>query len=348
MARYRVAQVGCGRRGTVHLDAFAKNADRFELAAICDLDAARLRAAAERFAVPAAYGDAEAMLAAEKPDVFCFVTPPAVRAEMVELGVRHGARAIAFEKPMATSLAEARRIVELCEAAGVKAVVSHQQKYGQHWRRAKELIDAGEIGEIVRVHASGRGWLLQLGTHLVDYVMWMIGCPRPEWVVGHVHGRERLSDSHPSPDYAMGQIAFAGGVRALLECGALSPHWMDDGHFWVDNRVTVYGTHGFAWANTDGEWRALTKSSAPQVLGEQLARWPTQNDQLLQPPYIRDLADWLDDDARAHPCNLSVSYHGFEIVEGLCRSALDCRKVALPLADGAPAALGERLERELT
>jgi len=347
VARYTVAQVGCGSRGKVHIDAFLKNADRFELSALCDLDAERLRAAAERFGIARTYTDAAEMLAAERPDVLCFVTQPDVRLAMVELGVRHGVKAIAFEKPMATSLAEARRIYDLCSDAGVKAVVSHQQKYGRHWHKVRDLIDAGEIGEVVRVHACARGWLLQLGTHIVDYVMWIVRRPRARWVVGHVHGKKSLTDSHPSPEYVCGQIAFEDGLRAFVECGSLSPRRMDEEHFWVDNHITVYGTHGYAWANTNGQWAALTKSSAPDVVHEQWEAWPVQNDQLLQPPYIRDLADWLDDDARVHPCNLEVSYHGFEICAALCLSALEHRNVELPLAEIPAEPIRQRMMREL-
>ena len=348
MTRYKVAQAGCGSRGKIHIEAFLSNPDRFELTALCDLDADRLRAAADRFGVAKTYADAEEMLAAERPDVFCFVTPPAVRWALVEPAVRHGVRAIAFEKPMATSLAEARRIFDACGEASVKAVVSHQQKYGPHWQKVKALIDAGEIGEIVRVHACARGWLLQLGTHVVDYVMWLIGCPRAEWVVGCVHGAGGLADSHPSPDYVCGQIAFDSGVRAFVECGVLSPQRLDADHFWVDNTITVYGTHGYAWADTDGRWEAVTKSSAGRVLGEQLETWPVQQAEMLQAPYMSDLADWLDDDARTHPCNLDVSYHGFEIVTAFCLSALARRKVDLPLADVPAEPVYEQLRRTLT
>ena len=75
------------------------------------------------------------MLAAEQPDVLVFATPPAVREALVELGLRHGVKAIACEKPLACSLSEARRIVDRCAAADVRGVVCHQLRYGAHWRR---------------------------------------------------------------------------------------------------------------------------------------------------------------------------------------------------------------------
>jgi len=347
MGKYRVAQVGCGYRWRKHVEGFQRNPDRFELVAICDLNQERLDAVAKDYGIERKYTNAEEMLATERPDVFCFVTPPKIRMELVELGLRYQPKAIAFEKPMATSLAEARRIHDACRQAGVKLIVSHQQKYGEHWHRAKAVVERGGIGQLIRIHASSRAWLSQLGTHLVDYVLWFNGGRRATWVVGHVHGREGLADSHPSPDYTVGEIAFENGVRAFVEFGYLSPQWLAKEKFWTDNRITLYGTHGYAWANTDGEWRAFTKASGGEVVGEQLAFWPEQENSLLQGPYLRDLADWLDDEAKVHPCNGDISYHGYEIMEALCLSAIEHRRVDLPLGEVPAETALERLARLL-
>jgi hypothetical protein len=55
------------------------------------------------------------------------------------------------------------------------------------------------------------------------------------------------------------------------------------------------------------------------------------NYDLDMPPYIEDMADWLDDDRKIHPCNFESAYAGFEIMMALCRSAVDGGQVALPL-----------------
>ena len=47
------------------------------------------------------------------------------------------------------------------------------------------------------------------------------------------------------------------------------------------------------------------------------------------------MAEWLDDDAKVHPCNFASAYQGFEIMMGLCRSAAERGQVALPLTAGA-------------
>jgi len=53
------------------------------------------------------------------------------------------------------------------------------------------------------------------------------------------------------------------------------------------------------------------------------------------PPYIRDMAAWLDDDRAVHPCNFDHACQGAEIMLALQRSAAEGGQVALPLAAGA-------------
>ena len=59
------------------------------------------------------------------------------------------------------------------------------------------------------------------------------------------------------------------------------------------------------------------------------------NYDLDMPPYIQDMATWLDDDRKVHPCNFESAYAGFEIMMALCRSAVDGGQVALPLTEPA-------------
>ena len=54
------------------------------------------------------------------------------------------------------------------------------------------------------------------------------------------------------------------------------------------------------------------------------------------PPYIQQIADWLDDDAAAHPCNGESAYKGFEIMMAICRSVVERGQIALPLEPGEP------------
>ena len=49
------------------------------------------------------------------------------------------------------------------------------------------------------------------------------------------------------------------------------------------------------------------------------------------PPYVQEMADWLDDDSKPHPLRFARAYHGFEIVSGFYRSAIEGGQIALPL-----------------
>ena len=81
-----------------------------------------------------------------KPDVFCFCTPPGVRLPLIEIGIRSRAKLIAFEKPVALTSSEGLAIKQALDAAGVKAVVSHQHRYGEHYTKVKEIISSDEFG----------------------------------------------------------------------------------------------------------------------------------------------------------------------------------------------------------
>jgi hypothetical protein len=54
------------------------------------------------------------------------------------------------------------------------------------------------------------------------------------------------------------------------------------------------------------------------------------------PPYVQQMADWLDDPAQVHPCNGESTFKGFEIMMALCRSPVQRGKVYLPLGPGEP------------
>ena len=327
---YRVAMLGCGGRGRSHVAGFMQAKDRMELVALCDTDPTKLEARAEEFGIAATYTDGDDMLATEKPDVLCFSTPPQVRLPIIEMGIRHHVRMIIYEKPMALSLAQAARIDRLTRQAGVKTVVSHQHKYGPHWRQVKQIVSRGDIGRVHTIHATSLGWHMQYATHLIDYVMYLNGPEHAgEWVIGQAHGAGKLGDSHPSPDYTIGQIKFANGVRAIVECGDLSPDQPHDQPFWLNAGATVYGTEGYARAIVGYGWEACTRRSGGERIGGE-GGFDQAHD---QPPFIRDAADWLDHPDKPHPCNGEISYHGFELTMAILWSSLERRRIDIPIED---------------
>jgi predicted dehydrogenase len=326
---YTVAIAGLGKRGKVHADIFHKN-PRFKVVGIADVDEGRIADAAALCGNPPSFNDAAPMLAATKPDVFCFCTPPTVRLPLIKLGVTHGVKLIAYEKPMATNMTEALEIHKLLTESGVKSVQSHQRKYNIQFKQCKEVVDSGALGRIHTIHGTGTGWMMHLATHIADYIRWFNGDAEAEWAIAQARGKEKLTDNHPSPDYIGGFVQFANGVRGIIEVGDLAPDVPEVEYWWRKVRFIIQGTEGFAEVHVGGGWRAVTKSRGAE--GSDVGTWDTESEQI---PYIEDIALWLDG-TKVHPCNGEGAFKDQEIMCALMRSAAERRKIDFPLGPGEP------------
>lgn len=326
MQTYKVIVVGMGKRGMHHASAFHAN-PRFKLAGICDIDKARLEAAAPKLGQPEISTDARALAAKVKPDIFCFCTLPNLRSELIEAGIQSGARLIAFEKPVALTSAEGMKIKKMLDAAKIKAVVSHQHRYGAHYKKVHDIIASGALGRLNTVYGTATGWMMHMMSHLIDYAFWFNPGAKAEWVMAQAAGRGKMTDIHPSPDYVAGFIHFSNGVRGIVDCGAGAPDVPEVPYWWRKCRIGAQGTDGFAEVMTGGGWRAVTKTGSHSGEG-------AMNYDLDMPPYIQEMADWLDDDKKLHACNFDSAYQGFEVMMALCRSVIEGGQVALPLTNG--------------
>ena len=296
MKQYRTAIMGLGIRGKIHLHGILENPTRFQVVGLCDIDEEKMAqvAADNGLADVPQYTDVEKMLAETRPEVFVFVTYPNLRLSMIELGAKYGVKAISLEKPVAEDLIEAGRMVQICRENGIKAVVCHQQKYLSQMQALKKRIDAGEIGRITKIHVETQAWFSQLGTHYVDYMLWANGGHKAKWVCGHIHGPICLDDDHPAPDYLLGTVEMENGVHGYVECGYLAEAHNPPEYGSSDNRLTVYGTEGYVWAETDGFWGACTKATNGRLIEGKDPGWRNHQQVPIQTPYYTELADWLE------------------------------------------------------
>jgi predicted dehydrogenase len=337
MTQHRVLVVGLGKRGKSHAIHFQAHPS-FQVVGLCDIDAGRLAEAASMVGNPPTGTDAAAMAGELKPDVFCFCTLPHIRSEMVRIAVECGARLIAFEKPVALSSEEGRKVKELLSGSAAKAVVSHQHRYGKHYQAVKGAIASGKIGTVRTVYGVAHGWAAHMLSHLVDYSMWYNDYAKPTWVMAQAAGRHKLSDVHASPDYIGGFAQFENGVRGIYECGGGAPEVPEVQRWWGKNRIGATGTEGYAEVYTGNGWKAVTPNGI--LTGDGAMAYDQD-----MPGYIQDMADWLDR-GKVHPCGFENAYAGFEVMMGMLRSAARGGQVALPLLDGANEL--EELQRTLS
>jgi predicted dehydrogenase len=168
-------------------------------------------------------------------DVIDVCTPPTAHADATVTALEAG-RHVICEKPIARSMAEARRVVAAADAAPGMLTIGHVSRFEPDHKSARELVDAGEVGEVRLVKHSTTstlpnwtegGWLADPSTsggplvdqavHSFDYARWVIGSPAVR-----VHGMTADSGAGPST-YALATVRYANGAVAHVECGWAHP-----------------------------------------------------------------------------------------------------------------------------
>ena len=191
----------------------------------------------------------------------------------------------------------------------------------------KEIIASGAIGQVRTVYGTSTGWAAHMLSHLVEYTSWFNDYEPAEWAMGQAAGRGKLSDGHTSPDYVAGVVHFRNGVRGTYDCGAGAPDVPEVPYWWRKVRIGAQGTDGFAEVYTGSGWRAVTRDGVQSGPGG-------MNYEHDMPPYVQEMADWLDDDDKPHPLRFERAFHGLEIMSALYRSAIEGGQIALPLTTG--------------
>ncbi len=107
--RIRFAVVGCGRISDRHFDALAAHRERAELVAVCDTDPQLAQAASARHGVPGYYSIPD-LLAHSEADVAVLCTPSGLHPQHA-MDIARAGRHVVTEKPMATRLADGKRMV---------------------------------------------------------------------------------------------------------------------------------------------------------------------------------------------------------------------------------------------
>jgi UDP-N-acetyl-2-amino-2-deoxyglucuronate dehydrogenase len=192
--KIRVALVGCGRIAGKHFEAIKSHAASVELVAVCDSDPVALAAASKSTGAKpfAALAD---MLAGSDADLVILCTPSGLHPAQT-IRIAAAGRHVMTEKPMATRWADGKRMVEACDAAGVRLFVVKQNRRNATLQLLKRAVEQKRFGRIFMVNlnvfwsrpqeyydsAKWRGtWefdggaLMNQASHYVDLIDWLVG-----------------------------------------------------------------------------------------------------------------------------------------------------------------------------
>lgn len=272
----RVGFVGVGFISDEHVLGYIDNEDA-RIVAVADVDEEKGRAWLRKWKFPydvELYTSFEDMLQWEALDILEILTPHYLHCPMVLKAAEANVKNISVQKPMGLNLREAYRMIEACRAKGVKLRIYENVLFYPIYRKAKELIDDGLIGELLTIRSctmvgirrgtewpsawsasSWRGNLATAGSgpligdhgfHRFSVVRWFmerdfekVDC----WIEPNtrldapafIRAKFRTAPNE-SPKYA--QIDFT-----------FSPRMSMPSNFWLDDFVEVVGDKGIMWIN---------------------------------------------------------------------------------------------------
>lgn len=212
------------------------------------------------------------MFEKEQLDIISVATPDHRHAEVVFAAVPNGVKAIYCEKPMATTLADADKMIAMTEEAGVHMVVNHTRRWYANYQYARDLIRAGHLGKVTHIHANcggPRAMLFRNGTHLIDMASFFAES-EPVWITGHLdpghenYGPYYAAEGGRDPALDPGGsalIKYANGVIASVFC---SKGIYKDTFVW---EVIVYCEGGSVQITEPGGVEVMTMSTNPGIYG---------------------------------------------------------------------------------
>ncbi|MBI2914091.1 MAG: Gfo/Idh/MocA family oxidoreductase [Chloroflexi bacterium] len=196
MSDLKIVIIGAGFAARiVHLPGYKGNDE--PVAAICDLIPERAQSLADQYGIPRVYADWREMIEKERPDVASVCVANALHRDITIAALEAGAHVLC-EKPLATSVAEAHEMFDAARKAGRVLMAAQFFRFTAEARAIRRVVEDGALGEIYHGEASAMrrlgiptwgafhqksasagGALFDIGVHILDQTVWLMGNPRP-------------------------------------------------------------------------------------------------------------------------------------------------------------------------
>ena len=228
----RIGLVGVGAAAQVSHIPVLKRMEDVELVALCDRDGEKAARVAAKFQVPTSTNRLDDLLADEDIDAIDICTPNFLHAPMASAALEAG-KHVLCERPLARSADEARTMVKAARKADRILMCSVSHRFRPDAQLLRRFVDKGDLGQIFYAKAgwlrlrtqwdsdewraqkreSGGGVVLDLGFHMIDLALWVLGNPAVESVTASVH---RLKKGEVE-DSATAFFRLEGGATLSLE-----------------------------------------------------------------------------------------------------------------------------------
>jgi len=255
--KVRIGIIGSKFAAEFHCDSYRRN-PHAEVAAVAARDRKTLEKFAARWDIPDIHQDYREMLDRKDIDLVSICAPNYLHHEMTVAASEAG-KHVVCEKPLATTVEDARHMVEVCRNNGTKLMYAEDWCFTPALNRAEEIIKEGAIGKVLYVKAKevhngshspfaknketcGGGCLIHLAIHPLGYLLYLLGKGKNPVVevTGKMTGGGDENFVHKDfggEDFSMGMMRFKQGEFAFIEGNYITRGGMDD-------KVEIYGETG--------------------------------------------------------------------------------------------------------
>lgn len=246
--KLRIGIIGSGGIArNCHMKGYASIPDLCEMVAVCDVNPETAKLAADQYSVEKIYSDYNEMLASGEVDAVSVATPNKYHKEPTIAALNAGVHVLC-EKPLAMDAVEAKAMCAAARESGKILQVGLQSRFSGEGRFMRDYIQAGNMGEIYFARAQalrrrgvphwgvfidkeqqGGGPLIDIGVHILDFTLFLMGYPKPVSASGKtwdMMGKDpSLTNNFGEydrtkftvEDFACGLIKFDNGAVVSLE-----------------------------------------------------------------------------------------------------------------------------------
>lgn len=266
----KVAVIGAGGISRTHIPGWQAS-PYAEVVAAADVNAAMLQDFGQKFGVERLYTEVDAVLNDPTIDIVDICTPNRLHTPQVLAALEAGKHVIC-EKPLAPTPAEIKQMIAARDRAGKLLMTAQHFRFKANSQAMKREIDGGALGHIyharswmlrrngliptptfIRKELSGGGPCIDIGVHILDLTLWLMGNPQPVAVTGVArtelaHQKDAWATWRDAPipadfdveDFAAAFVRFANGATLMLEVSWLLHHDTEG----EDMQMWLYGTEG--------------------------------------------------------------------------------------------------------
>lgn len=200
MKKLKIGIIGTGGISRSHMNSYRNNPN-VELYALCDINEERLKRAGAEYGVTRLYTNLDEMLALPEIDAVSVCTWNSAHAPCTIAALNAG-KHVLCEKPMATTVEDAKAMKEAAERNGKLLMIGFVRRFGNDMKMLRDFQEADYLGDIYYAKAtylrrngnpggwfgekelSGGGPLIDLGVHVIDFIRYAMGNPKPISVYG--------------------------------------------------------------------------------------------------------------------------------------------------------------------